>query len=276
MGSSTGRGARRRPSALGVLAVSVLLLATACQPRTATQGRHRWGAITPDGTDRYTFTDDPTGFSVVAPPSNAGNNLRLAVVRTDARASIDQRACATWNGPSSGVIQPGVVLRARIDAHRTRAIMVSDGIYVGVRTIFNVHLADSTAAEPFRKVGVVSLPYSVGQNPFHQAPLPWRICARVVGTEVTVKAWPIAAYRGEPRWGDPVTSGTVAVPSDWVYRGLAGVYVGHLEPGQQTRFSDVATARVSAATVVAEGAGPAPRLQLWLRGWALLRRRGNN
>jgi hypothetical protein len=74
------------------------------------------------------------------------------------------------------------------------------------------------------------------------APLPWRICARVEGDIVKVKGW--IAGQAEPAWNDPVHTGSVRIPIEWVYPGKAGWYVGHLAPGHSTTMTDLVLDRL--------------------------------
>lgn len=220
--------------------VVAALIATACQPQLPTSKAYPITVLTPDGRDRYQITDEGTGFIATAPTSNTSSNLRVAVLAETAPTSTDEQSCVTWNGPITGYVQPGLALRVRSDSGSNKAIMVTNNIYYDYRTAFNVHVVVSVASPMLKRVGSVSLPDAVGPDPQNQTPPPWRMCARVIGTNVDLKVWALAERPTEPAWGDPQYSGTVVVPTDWVYPGRPGTYVGHLAPGQSTSFTDLA------------------------------------
>lgn len=46
---------------------------------------------------------------------------------------------------------------------------------------------------------------------------------------VRVKGW--RGDESEPTWQDPSHTGSVTLPSSWVYAGKAGWYAGHIPPG---------------------------------------------
>lgn len=235
---------RRQRLVTAAVGLVALWAAAACQPIRTTHGPYRAGTITPDGEDHYLITPQGTGFDVSAPTSNTSTNLRRAVVLTSTPLSVDQQACATWPGPSGSGIQPGLVLRAELAPSYTRAIMVTNNVLFGARTGFNVHVADSRTQPPYTLVGQVTLPDSVGPDPFHQEPLPWRLCARVQARHLELKVWPTANVAGEPAWNDPTYTRAVTVPANWVIAGQPGVYVGHLARGESTRFRDLSAGAI--------------------------------
>lgn len=231
---------RRRASTitrLSALAVAATLVAVACQPPVRTmQGTYATAVITPDGADDYRLIDKGEDFVIVAPTTNVGGNLRLAVARPATPASVDQQSCVTWNGPSNGGTQPGIALRVRSLAGSTQAIMITNNVVYYNRIAFNVHLANydgTTSSIP--QIGSVTL-HSVGADPAHPAPLPWRLCARVVDTRVDIKVWQSSKV-AEPSWTDRDAVGSVRVPSTWVYAGQPGFYIAHLAPGGSTSFT---------------------------------------
>jgi len=66
-------------------------------------------------------------------------------------------------------------------------------------------------------------------------PPPWNLCARVVGTTVTVKLW--FGTGSEPAWSDPEATRKVKLSRAWVYDGYAGGYELGLSPGQSSTFT---------------------------------------
>lgn len=194
----------------------------------------RW-TMTPEGSDAYSLALGTRTVRATAPATNVGGDLRMAWWPSQAPPSVDSEACVTmtrWGGPRGGpVVQPGVALRVRQDGGRKRAVSVTNNVYYGARWAWNVHLWDAvgSARSAIRQVGSVHLTQVFGNHPRKLPPLPWRLCARVVGTTVQLKAWPTS--RGaEPAWGDPSYGGTAKVPADWVFPGRSGWYIGHLLP----------------------------------------------
>ncbi|WP_426573083.1 DUF4214 domain-containing protein [Aquihabitans sp. McL0605] len=237
-------GGRRR--AIGtVLAVAAALTITSHETRTAPtlvrSGRFTSGSLTPDGSDQYQIAEVGAGFTVTAPSTNSGGNLRVAVIRDDAVMAVDEQSCVTWVGPNTGSVQPGLTLRTQAQKGRTRAIMITNNIWYGARFGFDVHLADSAAFPQFVKIGGAELTSALGG--IHDlSPLPWRICARVVGTTLDVKVWPMSTSKTEPSWGNPKYGFTMEIPADWVFAGRPGAYIGHLRAGDKEWFSELRTA----------------------------------
>lgn len=224
-----------------VLALTAVAAAASCQPAfRSTEGSWTVGAITQDGMDRYEFFDQGKGLKITAPATNKSINLRLAAVKQSTATSLNHESCATWHGPVASIVQPGVVLRARLDAERTQAILVTNNIWSGVRSTINVHVAD-TAAKP-ALTGLATIDMTRAMGPYDNLkPLPWRLCARASGSTVTIKVWSITAHPTEPAWNDPTHTASVQLPARGVYSGKPGVFMGHLSAGQSTVLSNHTT-----------------------------------
>lgn len=202
------------------------------------------GVITEDPTDKFSVTEPaPNAITVKGAAANRYGNTRLAIIHQDAETSIDQLSCVTWHGPDVSAVQPGVMLRTQTAAGRTRAIMVTNNIFFGVRQTMNVHVVDTNNSPAYTKVGhyVSSL---IGEPAKHQ-PLPWRFCAKVTGTHLQVKAWNLTVP--EPGWSntDPKKVLNMELPADTVFAGKPGVYAGHIGANQTAKFTDRATATVT-------------------------------
>lgn len=171
--------------------------------------------------------------TVTAPPTNRGANLRAVWWFDDERAAVDHESCATWSEYSGPIVQAGVALRVRRVGGHTQAITVTNNIMWGARNGWNVHLWND--GKPGQLIGQAVLSHSFGP---HDAPppLPWRLCARVVGSSLQFKAWSLATHPSEPRWHDPGFGTSFALPRGWVYRGHAGWYAGHLQRGDTTGY----------------------------------------
>lgn len=193
--------------------------------------------LTRDGSDGYRTLATPGSLTITAPTTNTGTNTRLLVYPGAQPMSSDHQSCATWQSQVGLNTQQGLALRIRHDADegRWRSITVTKAIVWGANWQFNVITWDSRDAR-FRMHGSVDLA-SVFWVDQQLAPLPWRVCARVEGDLVRVKGW--RDGDPEPRWDDPVRSGAVRLPIQWVYPGKAGWYVGHLTPGHSTTMADL-------------------------------------
>lgn len=231
------RTARR--SITAALVAIAALVGVACEPSLPTQVRstpYRGTTITEDHGETYRLSARRDGVRITAPWANQHTNLRIAVVKDGAPKTRNQQACMTWAGSTDRLTQAGVVLRSRNLDGRMTAIMVTNNIIYRWRGAFNVHLADSAAPNPLVKVAGANLPAFLDP-----APLPWRICARVNGTTVELKAWSIPVEPRIPRWGDPRYGYAIEIPPDWVYRGQPGAYIGHLTPRETTMVSMLRT-----------------------------------
>lgn len=184
--------------------------------------------ITPDGTDRYTIERlEAGGVRVVAPRSNTGENLRQ-IVTGGAASSVDQEACMTWQGPNGRSTQPGLALRSAIEGDRTSALTISNNVYGGMRWSWNVHLADSRGEKTMSGLGLAPFPGFTD-------PFPWYLCARAVGSTLTIITWTDA--RPRPTWDGPEAH-RVELPASMVRPGFPGLYIGHLLPGEAITFGD--------------------------------------
>jgi hypothetical protein len=231
------------------LVVLALVATLAARPAAAGGGRAdgpslprslRAVELTPDFHDRYRFAAGAGRVRVAAPSANVGGNLRMAFWDRTARASVDQQSCVTWTSFGGAAAQGGVALRVRGSGRDIQALTVTNNIWFGARNGWNVHLWQLAFAT-FRTLGQVRLTGSFGKVPFQQPPLPWRICARVVGRSFEFKAWSLAREHREPAWGDPEHGATYLLPPGWDRAGRPGAYVGHLHHGEATTFEDLDT-----------------------------------
>lgn len=281
-GWSAGRGgARRGRVALGVAAVIAAGALAACggttsespatsapratsdPPATSTtpstsppstpvptaRPGHTLGVLTADGSPVYRVAATGRVLQVTAPGPVAGEptsgNLRMAIVANAADVSVDQRSCVSWGALRGAWDQPGVALRVRTDGQRTQAIVVTNNVMYAARWAFNVHLADSAADTPMQLIGNFDLAPAMANPSGGLATYPWRLCARVRGTTLELKAWSLVDTPTEPAWDDPAHTATVEVPAAWVVAGRPGLYVGHLATGTTLDLTDPATADLS-------------------------------
>lgn len=145
-------------------------------------------------------------------------------------------------------------MRTRTDAQgNTQAITITKNIFGTFGWEFNVHLWISGPTRVQELVGKFNFYKSFISSEGGLYPLPWRMCARTLGTTVDLKVWPTS--RPEPAWGDPRYSGSVTVPRRWVYPGFAGWYIGHLQPGHHATFTEMGTWKYDPPDSKASGTG---------------------
>lgn len=217
--------------------------------------------LTPDGLDRYDYAlrtpspgetrsavDEPVEAGdlradpaaggdadvvVSAPVTNQGVSLRSLGWFDQGTLAVDAESCATWTEFTGPIAQAGVALRVRSAPGGAQAITVTNNIMWGARNGWNVHLWSGAEGD---LIGQIVLNHAFGLTVFQTPPLPWRVCARVVGPTLQFKAWSLALGPGEPDWTDPGYGASFALPREWVYAGRAGWYVGHLVGGDQIAY----------------------------------------
>jgi len=176
--------------------------------------------LTPDGTDKYTTSRGVASLTVSAPASNSGGNLRRVYWPTGAKDRRDSTVCASWAALSQDSVQPGI-------AHRitsTRAVTVTRNVWAAVYWVLNVHTWNGqtfTQVAQFDYASVLLLPAG------GYRPLPWRVCSRLIGSNISVKVW--FPPEAEPSWSDASRVQTAAITAAW--SGKSGWYAGHIPPG---------------------------------------------
>jgi outer membrane protein assembly factor BamB len=214
------------------------------------------GVITPDRDDTYALFAAGNTVTASAPGSNVSLNTRVAFWRRNARVTSNEQSCATWAGQSAAVNQEGAVLRVRELANGVRrGILVTKNVWLGANWIFNVHVWSTGWPEVYEQIahfdlGPVLAPY--GQL----VPLPWRLCARVVGNVVSFIVWP--ANQTRPSWEDASHGGRVVLPEGWSAPGYAGWYIGHLRLGDTATLTNLASGPVAPDENASRGSVRAP------------------
>jgi hypothetical protein len=231
-----------RARTLVVVAISVVVIATACEKRFQTYGPtdtspSNRAVMTADGPDQYRFASAPAN-TAVASLDNAGGNLRQAFWPADNPVVADDESCAIWAEQTGPLVQQGAALRITQDGSRVRAITVTKNIFYGATWIFNFHLWDTAASPAFTIIGATNLEATLVHAGV-VTPLPWHFCARVIGAKVQFKVWTSADL--EPAWGDPAHGGSAMLPGGWAYAGKAGWFIGHLQPHDTAAFTDLST-----------------------------------
>jgi hypothetical protein len=155
-----------------------------------------------------------------------------------------------WSGPVEGTSQPGLALRVRDGRGGTaQAITVTNNVFGQSRWVWNVHL---WLHPHVWRIASVELPGALVRTTREVAPLPWHLCARAIGSEVTFVVW--TGDGPAPRWEDPIHGATVELPDGWAFEGRPGIYAGHLPAGGSTHYD-----RVAARPLDTEAGRRAPR-----------------
>jgi hypothetical protein len=231
-------GLRRAKVAVVGAACAVLAACNLIDPLDPSLGA---GFITTEHDDDYGITlldpAEPAGPTVsAAPTTNEGGNTRGVFWPVDGPSVADQQSCVAWDEPDA-FSQQGIALRTSSEDGTTRAITVTKNIWYYASWVFNVHVMDSANPDqPFIGLLGVDLEDVLVRDDRTLAPLPWHLCARVVGDQVSFKVWP--ADESEPEWMDGVHGGGVSLPDGWDEPGVPGWYVGHLRPGVSTTYFD--------------------------------------
>ena len=123
------------------------------------------------------------------------------------------------------------------DATSGQALFISKNVWVNTFWKFNIsRWRASDAPESATVLQQFDLSEGFGQGD-DLAALPWRMCARVVGTTVSFVVWPLSQARPAPN--DPAHSGSMTVPDDLMAPGIGAWYVGHLQPGENVVYDDL-------------------------------------
>lgn len=211
--------------------------------RTGPTTRYTDAMLTPQGFDHYLFEPDADRVVVRAATTNTGGNLRQVWWASGDAPLTDAESCVTWTANDGDVAQAGVALRVRQEGGRTVALTVTNNVWAGARAGWNVHAWDGDFASS-RLIGQALLTEAFGESVFQQPPLPWRICARTVGSTLEFRAWSLSE-RLNTEWGDPRYGASILLPPDVARSGRAGWYVGHLRRGDQTTFTRMEARPVS-------------------------------
>lgn len=190
--------------------------------------------LTYDGDDRYELSLSGTTMVARASTSNTGGNTRIAFTPAGSASRTDQQSCASWSSQAPGRDQQGAALRVvATQDGATKGITVTKNIWFGATWIFNVHLWDTSQSQVFTQIAQFDLSTAFRRGD-HALPLPWSICARVVGNTVSFIVWP--SDQAQPAWDNPDYGGSVTLPAGWDHPGVPGWYVGHLAAGDEARF----------------------------------------
>jgi hypothetical protein len=138
-----------------------------------------------------TPTDSPSrGPRPSAPSTNTSHNTRIAFRRVADSVANDEQSCATWSSQTASLDQEGAALRVTESGSGFRkSITVTKNIWLGGYWIFNVHVWDTSTPQVVTQIASFDLG-SVFDANRQLAPLPWSLCARVVGATVSFIAWP--------------------------------------------------------------------------------------
>ena len=233
---------------LAVLSVTVLSWCALTQPASAAGWLPIYNGntgtntlqsrvLTPDGQDVYTITKSGGTVTMKAPATNTGSNLRKAFWPNGSPTLANSRVCATWTSQSAESSQEGLAMRIVTTPTSTRAVTVTKNVIYGIYWVFNVHVWDSSSAQPFTQIAQFDMVDVMTQNGAMR-PFPWRTCTQLVGQTLTFKIW-FPSQQAEPAWNDPVYTRTATVPADYSAPGKSGWYVGHIPPAGTVKYNNI-------------------------------------
>jgi hypothetical protein len=195
---------------------------------------------------KLTYQQPTDAVTVTAPKTNKKEEGRGVFWPAGQAPLLDGESCARWNGenpsyptkPGALPAQEGAALRIRTNPDGSRdAITVTKNIFLGAIWIFNEHTWDTNQKAPvFTQIGQVDLQpvFDPSGDVTKPSPLPWDLCAQVVGPTLSFVAWLDNTPR--PAYGDLTHGGSVQLPTRYVHPGQVGWYIGHLHPGQSALF----------------------------------------
>jgi hypothetical protein len=232
---------RRR---LAAIVIALVLVGAACEKvRVQTYGPtstspSQQAVLTEDGPGRYRFVSAPAN-TVAASVDSASGSLRQLFWPADNPVVPDSESCAIWGAETGPLVQQGAALRIAEQGSRIRAVTVTKNVFYGATWIFNFHVWDTAQSPAFTLVAATDLSATLVHAGV-VTPLPWHFCARVIGSKLEFKVWPVAEPL-DPAWGDPAHGGSVILPAGWEQPGKAGWFVGHIQPNNLAVFTDLAT-----------------------------------
>lgn len=240
------RGALAALAAVSVVATSVIAPAARATAAPA-PGSIRHKLLTPMGPKSAFLGALPT-IRVAAGARSKSSDRREVFYAATAPNITDSESCATWASESEGVeptIQQGAAFRVRKAGGRYRAITVTKNVVPKgmVRWVFNFHLWDtSNRAAPYTQIGAVDLGRLLAPGGTPIAPLPWRFCARLIGSNLSFIVW--LPDQPKPAWGDPLHGGSVTVPPGWEQPGKTGWFIGHLHQHETALLTNLTATKL--------------------------------
>lgn len=224
-------------------------VAPAVAPVILPQPTYLRSVLSRDGNDTFVLNASSGVVTMAAPPSNTSTNTRQVFWPSGKTPTTDEASCQVW-GNEPWLTQPAVALRVAQSGNGVRAITVTKNIWAGATYVINIYLWDTSKVgqsgtldqamvdlQGFQLSGLSANGGPTDGSPANSAAFPWEMCAKVVGSQLTFRVWPIS--RPDPGWGNPAYGGTVTLPAGWTYPGSVGGYVAHLAPGVQASFTPV-------------------------------------
>jgi len=195
--------------------------------------------LTPDSADGYSYDSSAGAMQTAALSGNTSGNLRTLFWPGGAPAVTDSESCAVWASQRGDLVQQGAGLRHHVRQHRTHPCSHRHQEHLLRRVDPELPHVGHERSQPFEQIGSVNLESLLRTSTGAIVPLPWLVCARVIGEQFEVKVW--LNGESEPAWGDSRHGGSVTVPAGWTYAGQAGWYIGHIPPGGNADFTNLAT-----------------------------------
>jgi hypothetical protein len=191
--------------------------------------------------DSYTIAASSGTVTMTGNSPVLGANDRMAYWPSAEAPSTDQESCATWSSQdpaqANGVFtQEGLALRFATKDGVTRGLTVTKNVWANANYDLNVHIWNTTWSTPFHLLQSFNLSSYLAPGGV-VSPMPWDVCARVVGATLQFEIW--LDGQTPPAWGDPSQGGTVTLPAGWDYFGAAGWYVGHLKSAASATYTNL-------------------------------------
>jgi hypothetical protein len=258
----TRRTALRVASFLATIALAVAVLPPALAsgaPPSATPGsgpntdlvilkpEYTGVFLTHDAGDSFTLDQSHGTTTMTASATNTGIDSRIAFWDKSAAPMQNSEVCAQWSSQSELLNQEGLLLREKSINGGYKAITLTRNVYTSDPPMndwdFNVHVWNTVKDNPvYTLVGSYSLQSVFGANDVF-LPLPWSVCAEVVGNTFSFLAWPTGTP--QPAWGDPDNGRSVTLPAGYDYAGTSGWYFGHLTASDEITYNDLSVTPIA-------------------------------
>jgi hypothetical protein len=192
-------------------------------------------AITSGAGRAYRVDGDRRRMRIWVPTSGA--DRRLLLVPAVSEPATDSESCMELTGRVGESIQPGLAFRVRSTAGgRVQALTVTQNVWLGFLSFFNVHVWDTERSPRGRQVARLDFGHVILRD-FALVPYPWHLCGRVRGQTLEMQAWTGTGPR--PPWGRTTHTQTAELPARAVASGATGWYIGHVKRGSSVTFEDL-------------------------------------
>jgi len=185
--------------------------------------------------DTYSVTTSPQCVvQVNAPNTNAATAGNVFLFWPVGSGPLDAAlVSSTWEGNSGTASQGHFHRLVQTGARQTGIIVLNSDTEPWK---FSAYLFDSTETVPLSQIGA-----TIALSPLQSQALPWTVSTRLVGSNLSVKAWPIA--QPEPPWTSSTNVASWTVPThgpgpfQTSSMGLSGWAAASLPPGTVATYT---------------------------------------